>query len=140
MREILFRGKQIDNGDWIDGYIVNHKDESFILKSYKSDYDCEYRVHQSKVISETIGQFTGLLDKKGVKIFTDDIIMATMSDGTKIYKLVVWDNDYMGFGLQNLPISRFESIQHFCNNDNYFDHFDIAGNRFNNPELMGVGK
>lgn len=70
-REILFRGKRIDNGEWVYGYFWHIKEHynpklsnRHCIKSIKNGLDYE-------VIPETISQFTGLTDKNGVKIFED---------------------------------------------------------------------
>ncbi len=72
MREILFRGKRRSNSKWVEGFYLKHTTqtgerlENFLYEPYT---DVEYNV-----IPETIGQFTGLTDKNGTKVFEGDII------------------------------------------------------------------
>lgn len=91
MRDILYRGKRIDNNEYVEGdllqipngrkFIVNNmfgacidKDGNFI--NTEAPFVCE-------VIPETVGQFTGLYDINGEMIFEDDILKITYDDGSR---------------------------------------------------------
>ena len=126
MREILFRGKT-EQGEWVYGLLDCHYTRP--NEKYYHIHECETDDTEYAVIPETIGQFTGLTDKNGKKIFEGDII--------KIY----WKDSVLTIG----DIRYDENMCRFVVAEDFlypyaFDNttpFEVIGNKWDNPELLG---
>ena len=126
MREILFRGKRIFDGKWVNGFAYKQysaaKVEEWYIRAFETDY---------LVIPETVCQFTGLYDKNGRKIFEGDIVKWTGS----LYKVVF--EQRFGTAYFGIKISDYETW-YFCNSC-AANLMEIAGNVYDNPELLKGG-
>lgn len=76
MREILFRGKRVDNGEWVQGSLFVEGTRFEIVRGTCNNVGIE----GVGVIPETIGQFTGIVDENGVKVFEGDILDCITAD------------------------------------------------------------
>ena len=127
MREILFRGKRVDNGEWVVA-------DSFYQCNGKIKlWDSQNRDGYVEVEKETVGQFTSLTDNKnGKKIFEGDILQGSWK--TRI--IVFFDNDYLQFRARE--ISSY-AVEHSIN---YYDNgkLEVIGNIHDNKELLEIGE
>lgn len=134
MREILFKAKRKDNGEWVEGYYqkrfdLDGSEQHFIFWS-KSYTVWEY----VEIDFDTLCQYTGLTDKNGEKIWENDILKANLDESHPediTYIKILW------------------SECRFCTNENYStdidalkkwdaEHFQVCGNIFDNAELLEV--
>jgi uncharacterized phage protein (TIGR01671 family) len=135
MREILFRGKRIDNGEWVyGGFTLDAASHPRIIA--QNGCGLLFPVLFPKVILETVGQYTGIECKSGVKIFEGDIariITWRSESGIEIKKFrVCFENG--SFIMESPDISRYE----LASLD--IEEFDILGNIHDNPELLAGNK
>ena len=131
MREILFRGKRIEDGQWVEGH---YHFANWYLPPSMEIVDITHHILQigrgdsDKVDPETVGQFTVLTDKNGKKIFEGDIVRY-MNKETMV---VVWNNDSASFAIAysaiNFNYLATISIAHI--------YLEVIGNIHDNPELL----
>lgn len=133
MREILFRGKLTDDGKWVEGYycpcIFGRFPSSPAIIS-KEDMDNGYW-HPEKIIPSTVGQYTGLTDKNGTKIFEGDVL--EFSDRlVEVFWhafLGQWDCRFIKFTNKENGIDNMSTV-------NWSWKAKVIGNIHDNPELM----
>ena len=134
MREILFRGKRVDNGEWIQGDIVQ-----FPVHGVVRIVEQEPSYKDAEVDSDTVGQYTGLTDKNGKKIFEGDIIHLE-------YSQVFFGGEYFGEYTAEVSYKEGCFITNGINNGDEIetplsgfdnDELEIIGNIHDNPELLG---
>ena len=141
MREILFRGKRLDNDDWVEGYLYEHepplvgivseKDEPeaskwFIARTGFADWNMPRPVEFVEVDPSTVGQYTNLKDKNGKRIFEGDIVQAHFrTNHSKQIFRVTFDDGMFIFnnGYVKLPVRGIYRIK-------------VIGNVHDNPEFM----
>ena len=126
MREILFRGKRIDSGEWVYGtmYKIAIDFNPFILTGEKSG--CSYQVDE-----ETVGQYTGLNDKNGKRIFEGDIAKVLQGKGKDIAYVGFENGAFMLYPKTGNIYER--NLWSYWYND--LD-VEVIGNITDNPELM----
>ena len=129
MREILFRGRN-ENSTWKYGSLLVNKDtfdnDVFIY------HICDADGYSTEIIdTKTVGQYTGLQDKNGTKIFEGDILLWHSEWGEDFITVVEWDNKRAYFGAREsgFDIPPFEI-------DDDFSKVEIIGNVHDNPELL----
>lgn len=130
MREILFRGKRLDNGEWVYGTPIPYKSGTVVM--------CREGQRNENVDHATVGQYTGLTDAHGRKIFEGDVLdfineyrgqnnkwkcVVEFIDGCFVCRYIEKEGhlgDYNYFGSWNAPLVKWW----------------VIGNRWDNPELL----
>lgn len=124
MREILFRGKNKHNNEWIYGNLLEYPDgdTSIAIKNFKDNMLDNYLVFR-----KSVGQYTGLKDKDGTQIFEGDIVKGKdeLEPNIEVYGFI----DYMN--------GSFVIVGDFMTHYRWLDYsVEVIGNIYDNPELI----
>ena len=135
MREILFRGKRTDNGEWVEGYFatgkwyLDEKERYAILPTDLCFYPhCEIS-EWIEIDPETLCQYTGLNDRNGDKVFIGDIIRCTRGCPHE----VIWMMEYAGMYFGGMPAIYLSGLREGYA---WTGKEEKIGNIFDNPELL----
>ena len=144
MREILFRGKRADNGEWLFGDLRHIFHGEYRTHIVDNSNGLNNGVCGLEVASSTVGQFTGLTDRDGVKIFEGDILRVTDEHKEYITFVHCVDNTLcVDIFVDNTGVLEFDYnytaigfAEDFWKNQSC--KVEIIGNIHDNPELLEV--
>ena len=144
MREILFRGKWLGNGEWVEGYYCKISETTYafaedyernpipvhhyILQETMTDWGLPNRFDQYEIDPETICQYTGLKDKSGKRIYENDIIKIENSIDEGIGNIEFYGGMWY---VEGKPSNSMYDILEYDDAD-----AEVIGNIFDNPELL----
>ena len=133
MREILFRGKQIDANEWVEGSLLvfPKTKRTKILAWEEADLD----FNSLEVDPKTVGQYTGRKDKNGKKIFEGDIVTGLFLWGMSINAVVTFRDGAFGLKWNRGDVETFSAFTSICNVE-----FEVVGNIHDNSELLKRGQ
>lgn len=135
MREILFRGKRLDNGEWITGHLLRYGDGRARIVPNNTDIFCfekDESIIQTvahRVDPKTVGQYTGFVDENGRKIFDGDIV--SIYNSKAFLFAVEWNGNQYVLKCTSNGVS-----------DNIFnviespEDVEVVGNIYDNSELI----
>jgi uncharacterized phage protein (TIGR01671 family) len=129
-RTIKFRGKRVDNGEWVYGFVMSWK--HFDGTKYVQVVSIKNDAQEYVVIPETVGQFTGLLDKNGKEIYEGDYLM----QGNGFLWEVFYSIDRIQLkrkGMKNEYHTVYVSLSSILG---YNSIYEVIGNIHDNPELL----
>lgn len=140
MHEILFRGKQVDGGEWVHGSLVKMGPVDYTHYYILPDYASAF--YTIEVGPKTVGQYTGLTDKNGVKIFEGDIVVCRRETNGNFIDCLVEiriefgyvEMAYGAFGLHRKQ-GYYRPLKDWLEDYEY----EVIGNIHDNPELLEGG-
>lgn len=150
MREILFKGKRKDNGEWVEGYYYKMSETTYcfkedyerkpvpehhyILQERMTDWGLPNQMVQIEIDPETLCQFTGLCDKNGKKIWENDIFQYTDKTMVTQKDLIEYNETHASF--VRLRNTEKLGLQYLWIDEATCNHGEVIGNIFDNKELL----
>ena len=148
MREILFRGKTTKKEEeihtfhnvWVEGDLIKNREKWHIhpkSNCFRSEKELAKCMIAHEVIPETVGQYTGLTDKNGKKIFEGDIVKDLGGSMDGIPRVVFWNEEWMEFECYLVKkhwAYGTNCCRLWCIKDK---ELEVIGNKWDNPELLG---
>lgn len=141
MREILFRGKHTDNGKWVEGLLITVELDTYseVEKAKYTHCIVEPKAEMYRgelcgfnfVKPETVGQYTGLTDKNGKRIFEGDIVTGLFLFGLSVKAVVTFQDGAFGLEWYRGETKTFDAFTSICNVD-----YEVIGNIHDSPELL----
>ena len=139
MRDILFRGKRLDNGAWVYGSFCMDAREQFNglcgVDGFIRLYDkAKGKMQSHEVDRETVGQYTGLLDKNGTRIFEGDIVS---TDIKRPYLIVEFRDGCFMFNCNDGGEDYYDIMLPIIKDpQTVYKYGEVIGNIHNDPELL----
>lgn len=140
MREILFRGKRTDNGEWVYGWLGHlhcyNPQEKNISSIYFTEITEDFNTKSNIIVDyKTVGQYTGLKDSNGKRIFEGDIVTGLFDFELSINSVVTFKDGAFGVLAKQHETEHFHPFTSLCN-----VKYEVIGNIFENIELLEVAE
>ena len=138
MREIKFRGKREDTGEWVYGDLIHRHIGGVTHSVIRAKNDMEGFYELLEVIPKTVGQYTGLKDMNGVEIYEGDIVAFEDSDGGYEYPDLAVNTGIVEYGELRFYFTNRVAVEmdDFYIKDGRCDDIEVIGNIYEHPHLL----